>query len=320
MRHGKKVNHLSRTKSHRDALLANLAISLIKAKRIETTLAKAKALRMYVEPLITKSKDDSTHSRRTVFSYLQDKEAIKILFSDIAEKVAERNGGYTRIIKLGQRQGDNAVVAMIELVDFNDNLVADVVSQEEASAKRSRRGKSKKVESAATPSPKVAPIVDESSAEVVEELVTAEVITTTVEETVELSTPIVDETAVEVTAVTEDLAPVIEVETPIVEEVASISEVQESVTSDISSSTDDLKLIEGIGPKIADLLIADGIDTFYKLANTSAEDISVILEKGGSNFASHNPATWPEQSLLAAEGKMDELKELQDRLIGGKPE
>ncbi|HLO44226.1 MAG TPA: 50S ribosomal protein L17 [Leadbetterella sp.] len=166
MRHGKKVNHLGRTKSHRDALLANLTISLIKAKRIETTLAKAKALRMYVEPLITKSKTDNTHSRRTVFSYLQDKEAIKILFGEIAEKVAERNGGYTRIIKLGQRQGDNAVVALIELVDFNDNLLSSATEEGEAKTKRSRRGKSKKSDDSVSVA---APVAEEPSAEVVEE-------------------------------------------------------------------------------------------------------------------------------------------------------
>lgn len=166
MRHGKKVNHLGRTKSHRDALLANLTISLIKAKRIETTLAKAKALRMYVEPLITKSKTDNTHSRRTVFSYLQDKEAIKILFGEIAEKVAERNGGYTRIIKLGQRQGDNAVVALIELVDFNDNLLSSATEEGEAKTKRSRRGKSKKSDETVSVA---APVAEEPSAEVVEE-------------------------------------------------------------------------------------------------------------------------------------------------------
>ena len=153
MRHGKKVNHLGRTKSHRDALLANLAISLIKAKRIETTLAKAKALRMYVEPLVNKSKTDNTHSRRTVFSYLQDKEAIKILFGEIAEKVAERNGGYTRIIKLGQRQGDNAVVALIELVDFNENLLSTATEESEAKSKRSRRGKTKKTSDVAETAP-----------------------------------------------------------------------------------------------------------------------------------------------------------------------
>jgi large subunit ribosomal protein L17 len=178
MRHGKKVNHLGRTKSHRDALLANLTISLIKAKRIETTLAKAKALRMYIEPLITKSKTDNTHSRRTVFSYLQDKESIKILFGEIAEKVAERNGGYTRIIKLGQRQGDNAVVALIELVDFNENLLSSAVEEGEAKTKRSRRGKSKKSEE--TGSAVAAPVAEVPSAEVVEEVVeetpTAEVV------------------------------------------------------------------------------------------------------------------------------------------------
>jgi large subunit ribosomal protein L17 len=170
MRHGKKVNHLGRTKSHRDALLANLTISLIKAKRIETTLAKAKALRMYIEPLITKSKTDNTHSRRTVFSYLQDKEAIKILFGEIAEKVAERNGGYTRIIKLGQRQGDNAVVALIELVDFNENLLSSAVEEGEAKTKRSRRGKSKKSDETSSVA---APLAEVPSAEVVEEVAPA---------------------------------------------------------------------------------------------------------------------------------------------------
>ena len=120
MRHGKKVNHLGRTDSHRKAMMANMASSLILHKRITTTLAKAKALRGYVEPLLTKSKNDTTHSRRTVFSYLQDKETVNILFREVAEKIANRPGGYTRIIKLGQRPGDAAEVAMIELVDFNE--------------------------------------------------------------------------------------------------------------------------------------------------------------------------------------------------------
>lgn len=172
MRHGKKINHLGRTKSHRDALLANLTISLIKAKRIETTLAKAKALRMYIEPLITKGKADNTHSRRTVFSYLQDKEAIKILFGEIAEKVGERNGGYTRIIKLGQRQGDNAVVALIELVDFNENLLSSAIEEGDAKSKRSRRGKSKKSEDTSVVAD--APVAEEPSAVVVEETPVAE--------------------------------------------------------------------------------------------------------------------------------------------------
>ena len=181
MRHGKKVNHLGRTKSHRDALLANLTISLIKAKRIETTLAKAKALRMYIEPLITKSKTDNTHSRRTVFSYLQDKESIKILFGEIAEKVSERNGAYTRIIKLGQRQGDNAVVALIELVDFNENLLSSAVEETDTKTKRSRRGKTKKTDESTSV---VTPVVEEAPVAVVEEEVTsAEVVEETTEET-----------------------------------------------------------------------------------------------------------------------------------------
>src|SRR6186713_2127908 len=120
MRHGDKIKNLSRTKSHRDALLSNLAVALITHKRIVTTVAKAKALRVYIEPLITKGKENTTHQRRVVFSYLQDKEAITELFSTIAEKIGGRPGGYTRVIKLGIRQGDNAEMGMIELVDFNE--------------------------------------------------------------------------------------------------------------------------------------------------------------------------------------------------------
>lgn len=143
MRHGKKINHLGRTDSHRKAMLANMASSLIKHKRITTTLAKAKALRTYVEPLITKSKNDTTHSRRTVFSYLKDKETITILFREIAEKVATRPGGYTRILKLENRFGDNAEMALIELVDYNDVYATDSGTAEKKSTRR-RGGKGKK--------------------------------------------------------------------------------------------------------------------------------------------------------------------------------
>jgi len=143
MRHGDKIKNLSRTASHRKALLSNLAIALIKHKKIVTTLAKAKALRTYVEPLITKAKENTTHQRRTVFSYLQDKEAVTELFSTISEKVAGRPGGYTRIIKLGKRAGDNAETAMIELVDFNLIYGKGVETKAEP-AKRTRRGASKK--------------------------------------------------------------------------------------------------------------------------------------------------------------------------------
>jgi large subunit ribosomal protein L17 len=138
MRHGDKVNNLGRKKAHREALLSNLACQLIQHKRIVTTLAKAKALRVYVEPLITKSKDNSTHQRRVVFSYLQDKFAVTELFSTISEKIAGRPGGYTRIIKLGTRPGDNAELGMIELVDFNE-IYGKGKEEKKEGAKRTRR-------------------------------------------------------------------------------------------------------------------------------------------------------------------------------------
>ncbi len=144
MRHGKKHNHLSRTSSHRKAMLSNMAISLIGTKRIMTTLAKAKELRKFVEPIITKSKDDTTASRRVVFSYLQDKVATKELFDVVAQKVATRNGGYTRIIKTGHRLGDNADTCMIELVDFN-TIYTGKGSVEVDAKRATRRSRTKKV-------------------------------------------------------------------------------------------------------------------------------------------------------------------------------
>ena len=140
MRHGKKFNHLGRTASHRKALLSNMACSLIEHKRINTTVAKAKALRVYVEPLLTKAKEDTTHNRRTVFSYLQNKEAVTELFRTIAPKIAERTGGYCRIIKTGFRLGDGADTAMIELVDFNELYSAK--SDAKKTTRRSRRSSS----------------------------------------------------------------------------------------------------------------------------------------------------------------------------------
>ena len=148
MRHNKKFNHLGRTADHRQAMLANLAISLIMHKRITTTLAKAKALKKYVEPLVTRAKNDSTNSRRVVFSYLQNKEAIKELFGPIAEKVGDRPGGYTRIIKLGTRLGDAAAMAFIELVDFDDNMAK--TPKADKKTRRSRRS-GKKADAAEAP-------------------------------------------------------------------------------------------------------------------------------------------------------------------------
>jgi len=140
MRHRKKINHLSRKTAHRKAMLANMANSLIIHKRIQTTVAKAKALRVYVEPLITKSKTDSTHSRRVVFSYLKDKHAVKELFLDVSVKVAEREGGYTRIIRTNNRLGDNAEMCIIELVDYNENLLGKKTEEKAKTTRRSRRG------------------------------------------------------------------------------------------------------------------------------------------------------------------------------------
>ena len=146
MRHNKAINHLGRKSGHRKALLANMATSLILNKRIETTVAKAKALKMYVEPLITKSKDDSTHSRRTVFSYLKNKEAVTELFRTVAPKIADRPGGYTRVLKTGFRQGDGADMALIELVDFNEAALAS--APKKAAKKSTRRSSKKAVEAA----------------------------------------------------------------------------------------------------------------------------------------------------------------------------
>ncbi|GAA4446433.1 hypothetical protein GCM10023091_39500 [Ravibacter arvi] len=250
MRHGKKDNHLGRTSSHRRALLSNLAGSLIIHKRIETTLAKAKELRKYVEPLLTKSKDDSTHSRRVVFSYLNDKDVVKELYNVVADKIANRPGGYTRIIKLGSRLGDNAEVALIELVDFNDALLL-ANADKPAKTRRSRRGGTTKK----TGSEAAAPVAE---AEVVESRVAGE------------------------------------------------------------AAADDLEKIEGIGPKIAEVLTAAGIATFAGLSEATPEAIREILDNAGSQFASHDPATWPKQAELAAAGKWDELKTWQDELMGGR--
>lgn len=159
MRHGKKVNHLSRTSSHRKAMLANMACSLIEHKRINTTIAKAKALKKFVEPLITKSKSDTTHSRRMVFKSLRSKQGAAELFRDIAPKIADRPGGYTRIIKLGSRLGDNAEMAMIELVDFNELLL-----ESKAPKKKSRRRGKKKTEAAAETAEVIEEVKEETQA------------------------------------------------------------------------------------------------------------------------------------------------------------
>ena len=251
MRHGDKVNNLGRTASHRRALLSNLAIELIRHKRIVTTLAKAKALRVYVEPLLTKSKTNDTHQRRVVFSYLQNKEAAKELFDVVGPKVANRPGGYTRIIKLGIRLGDNAEKAMIELVDFNE-VYGKGIGETAAPAKKTRRagGAAKKAATNA------------------EDAVVVEETTTTATST--------------------------------------------------ATAKDDLKKIEGIGPKIEELLNAGGFNTFAQVADADVAALKQILTDAGSRYTMHDPTTWPNQASLARDGKMDELKKLQDELKGGK--
>lgn len=207
MRHGDKVNNLGRTAAHRRAMLANMAISLIEHKRITTTLAKAKALRRYVEPLVTKAKDNTTHSRRVVFSYLQNKEAIKELFSTVAEKIGERPGGYLRVIKLGFRRGDGAETAMIEFVDFNEvyNPNAGKVKQ----TKKTRRGGKKAATAAVVAAETAAPIeeiavADEAVEAVADEPVVEEVVAAAeeavaqVEETAVVAEEVVAEAAEEV--------------------------------------------------------------------------------------------------------------------------
>jgi large subunit ribosomal protein L17 len=209
MRHGKKNNNLSRQTSHRKAMLANMACSLIEHKRINTTVAKAKALKQFVEPLITKSKQDTTHNRRIVFAYLRSKYAVTDLFRDVATKVGDRPGGYTRIIKVGNRLGDNADMAMIELVDFNE--LYNGGKKEEKKSKSRRGGKAKKVEE----SPAVAAPVATIEAEQNEEVVVEETIVDEVEETPIAETEI-EEVVVEETPEIE--VPTSEVEESLVEE------------------------------------------------------------------------------------------------------
>ena len=164
MRHNKKFNHLGRTASHRNAMLANMACSLIKHKRITTTVAKAKALKKYVEPLLTKSKNDTTNSRRVVFSYLQDKYAITELFKEISVKIADRPGGYTRIIKTGNRLGDNAEMCFIELVDFDDNMAKEKVAKKATRTRRSKKN-APAAEAAAPEAPATDAPAEEAKAE-----------------------------------------------------------------------------------------------------------------------------------------------------------
>ena len=219
MRHGKKIAHLGRKTPHRKYMLANMACSLIEHKSINTTVAKAKALKKYIEPLITKSKSDSTHNRRIVFSYLKNKYAVTELFRDISVKIGDRPGGYTRIIKLGNRLGDNASMAMIELVDYNT-----IYNSGTDSAKKTRRRKKSSKKSNVIVEESPAPVVEESAAPVVEESAAS-----VVEES---AAPVVEESAAPV--VEESAAPVVEESAaPGVEE--STHEIKNNETNQLES-------------------------------------------------------------------------------------
>ena len=235
MRHGNKLNHLGRKSAHRKAMLSNMACSLIEHKRISTTIAKAKALRVYVEPLLTKSKTDSTHSRRIVFSYLQSKEVVSELFRDVAPKIATRNGGYTRIIRLGYRLGDNAEMCMIELVDFNEIYTNEAVKK---TTRRSRRGGSTSTGAVTTDFVADAEVVVEESTTVIEEAVAEEaVIEEAVAEEVVAEEAVAEEVVAEVAVAEEVVA-----EEVAAEEVAAEDETpsasDDAPTDDAEEATD----------------------------------------------------------------------------------
>ncbi len=331
MRHGVKLNRLGRTSEHRKALMKNMTISLIEHKRITTTLAKAKALRVYVEPMLTKSKVDSTHNRRLVFAKLQNKEALKELFSTINSAIGDRPGGYTRIIKLAPRLGDAAEMAMIELVDFNTLYTGKVVEEKKktrrskasAGAEGTAAPKAKAPKAKATPTEETAAEATETKVEeiniVTETAPVAEVETTTVAETVAVvedapggeEVPVVAETV----AVVENATAVEEV--PVVAETVAV--VEDATAVEVNATTsDDLSIVEGIGPKIAALFVSKGITTFAQLAATSVEDMKSILEAEGPSYASKDPGTWAQQAQMAADGKFDELEAWKKELNNGK--
>ncbi len=211
MRHGKKFNHLGRKAGHRKAMLANLAISLIEHKRIKTTLAKAKALRKYVEPMITRSKNDTTHNRRVVFSSLQNKEAIKELFGDISTTIGERPGGYTRILKIGTRLGDAAEMAIIELVDYNQ----DLLSAPKEAKKKTRRSRSRKKNTENTDAAVATEtVVAENAAEQVADVAEVETVQEVVQEQVAEVTDVAEETVAEVADTAEEAADEVAKEEP----------------------------------------------------------------------------------------------------------
>jgi len=265
------------------------------------------------------------HSRRVVFSYLNNKEAVKELFGPVADKIADRPGGYTRILKIGNRLGDNAEMAMIELVDFNELALESAPSKGKKKSRRRRGGGKGKAKAKAEASAVVeeAEVIEE--AEVVEEAVdqVEEVVEETVEEVAEAAEEVVEEVEeapAEVEAaveeVVEEAAPEVEAAVEEVVEEAAPEVVEETPAAEVEA--DDLTKIEGVGPKIKELLIEAGLPTFAAVAAATPEQIKEILTNAGSRYARHNPGTWPKQAEMAAAGQWDELKKWQDELDGGK--
>lgn len=297
-------------------MLSNMAASLILHKRIETTVAKAKELRMYVEPLLTKAKDDSTHSRRMVFRKLRDKEPVKELFDVVADKIADRPGGYTRIIKLGSRLGDSAETCMMELVDFNETYLLSNADKP-TRTRRSRRG-GKKSEDGTADSPVKAEAIDHEAtmksgaADMAEANAPEEI------QALEAKAENEVEATPSETVKAEEKAPIAAAPVVEKEEVAPLASTPAAPEAESSAEPDDLTKVEGIGPKIAEVLTEAGLDTFAKVADSTPEAIREIMDAAGSQYASHDPATWPQQAKLAADGKWDELKAWQDELDGGR--
>ncbi len=269
MRHGKKLNHLSRKSAHRKAMLSNMACSLVEHKRIHTTVAKAKALRVYVEPLLTKSKTDSTHSRRIVFGYLQSKDTVTELFRDVAPKIADRPGGYTRIIRIGNRLGDNAEMCMIELVDFNE-LMLNADKPEKKTTRRSRRGGGTKAKASTDTSA-------EKKTETKKDAPKAEA---------------KKDDAPKAETKKED-APKAEAKK---EAPKKEAKKDESKTSSKKETTDDLTEIKGIGPVHAKELKNAGFTSFEQLSSLTAKDIEKIAAIDGVSAEMVETEEWKEQA------------------------
>lgn len=318
MRHRKKTKKLGRTAAHRKATLAALSNALITHKRITTTFVKAKALRTFVEPLLTRARADSTHNRRMVFRKLQDKTTVTELFNDVGTQIGERAGGYTRIVKLGQRQGDAAEMAIIELVDYND-VQPDGTGGKKKKTRRTRRGSTRS--KTATPKPAAkATVAPEVAVEEIE--AAAEEAIEEVEAEAEAAVEEIEAAAEEAKAEVEAPEAVEEIEAAAEEAIEEVEVAAEEAVEEIEAAAeeaveevkDDLTKLWGIGPVFAGLLNDHGIATFAQLAGTDLEALRTIINESGVTAAQANEETWAEQARYAAEGNWDALDTMIDQL------